>query len=172
MRSVCLFVIGLVLPLSSWAQAATGANTPGGKFNLRLENARLFGDLILENEPLSWIAPGGELTPFAHRAPVGSTLHPRYFFSAELRQHFVVFQPQIRRFQFSIDPTFNVRMRTDLDSKPVKTPSYHIGVWGSYSLWQNNQEEYEDLPLTGKSNLRQLQADTTVHMPQVRENIS
>lgn len=113
------------------------APMPGNTLPERQRYNTLFGELVAENEPLSWISAGGEIALNEHRAPSPSMLNPRYVFSAELRQHFVlVSSPYLRRFQLSVDPTLNMRMRKDLYSWPVKSPSYHIGGWGSVSLRQ------------------------------------
>jgi hypothetical protein len=89
-------------------------------------------DVIGETQPLSWIAPGGEISP-RHQAPFGADAKPHYLFSAQLGTSFIAAGSQNRRWALTIDPRFVVRMQLK-PSLPVRTPSYHIGGWYHYRL--------------------------------------
>ncbi len=83
-------------------------------------------DAITRNQPLSWIAAGGEFARRHQTAANAPETKPDYVFSAYLNTMFVVVsQP---RFAFTVEPAFGLRMRREGGGKgsfPIRTPSYH-----------------------------------------------
>jgi hypothetical protein len=131
--------LGFFTLLSSrliFAQPASPTNQPTSDFRYQVERNQRFIELVQSQGPLSWVAPLGELSP-THRlaapAPVGIDRKPTYIFSAQLTTQFVVLAPLRGRVMLTIDPTFNLRM-LNVESKPVRTPSYHIGGFLYYRL--------------------------------------
>lgn len=143
--SICFPLLAGALLLGSPARAQTpdSAAAPGkarrvrgadaaadSAYAVRHEQQRYLLDAIQRNRPISWIAPGGELTARPHFTAAGAPeRQPRYLFSAYLSSTFVVVSQS--RFAFTVDPGFLVRMRREGGGKgsyPIRTPSYHIGT--------------------------------------------
>ncbi len=129
-------LLGVLLLLSvPAAQAQTPAEPPAKPVRAGLDDStylrhdrerRHLLDAITRNQPLSWIAAGGEFSPCHQTAANAPEREPRYLFSAYLTTSFVVVsQP---RFAFTVEPAFGLRMRRDgpaRGSYPIRTPSYH-----------------------------------------------
>ncbi len=106
-----------------------GAAAADTAYATRYQQQRYLLDAIQRNRPISWIAPGGELTARPHfTAANAAERQPRYLFSAYLSSTFVMVSQS--RFAITVDPALSVRMRREgggTGSYPIRTPSYHIG---------------------------------------------